>query len=468
MIIDIKIPNNHKAERLYILSILMKDYLGFDIRVEAGQSTKTIISLENEKKIYFDDSFFSQPESEWLKASSLPIEPCKIWNTGDSCIDANLLEPGIPIIYGKPLSNNKFFSRGSVSIELGLDLFGSSFFMLSRYEEAIKKDSFDQHDRFSHKQSLAFKENFLHRPIINEYLEILWACMKHLCPELERNSREFRFLPSHDVDVPTDPASRNLFCATKHILFGDIFKRKDYARAKKSMSNYIGVRKNGPDFDHYNNFDRIMDLSEKNNFRSTFNFISNHTAGTIDGFYSLDEPFIRGLLKKIHHRGHEIGAHPSYNSYNSSSTIAKELKILKSACIEEKITQTQWGGRQHFLRFRIPDTFIKLDKAGFDYDNSMTYAGHAGFRCGICYEYPAYNLIDRKSLQLRVRPLIAMDGSVLDEKYMGLGSGPEAYNFLNTLRLACNQFSGDFTLLWHNSRLIDEEEIKLYESLLNY
>lgn len=98
----------------------------------------------------------------------------------------------------------------------------------------------------------------------------------------------------------------------------------------------------------------------------------------------------------------------------------------------------------------------------------MTYAGHAGFRCGICYEYPAYDLKARQGLKLRVRPLIAMDCSILDDKYMGLGTGPKAYDFLNTLKVACKQFHGDFSLLWHNSRLVQADERNLYEYLINH
>jgi hypothetical protein len=467
MTIDIRIPQGHKAERVYILTILIKDFLGFDIRIKTGQGSKTTISLMNGKEIHLDDSFFSKPESDWLKTSSLPEEPCKVWDTRGSCLDVTLLVSGIPIIYGKQLSNGSYFSLKENMIELGLDIFGSSFFMLSRYEEAIYEGPTDKHNRFPYHQSLAYKDNFLNRPIINEYLEILWACIKRLCPELKRRKRLFRFLPTHDVDIPTDPSTRNLFFATKHILFGDILKRQDFKRAKARARNWIGVQKNGLSVDHYNNFDLQMSLSEKNNLRSTFNFISDHTAGGADGFYSIDEPFIRNLLTQINERGHEIGIHPSYNSYGSSSTISKELKILQKVCLEEKIFQEKWGGRQHFLRFKIPETFINLDKAGLEYDNTMTYAGHAGFRCGICYEYPAYDLKTRRCLKLRIRPLIAMDCSVVDEKYMGLGTGTEAYKYLNGLKIACKQFHGDFSFLWHNNWLVQPEEKDLYESLIN-
>jgi hypothetical protein len=52
--------------------------------------------------------------------------------------------PSIPILYGSPgiVKNNNH-------LHLNLDIFGSAFFMLTRYEELVIKDR-DQHDRFLH------------------------------------------------------------------------------------------------------------------------------------------------------------------------------------------------------------------------------------------------------------------------------------------------------------------------------
>ena len=59
--------------------------------------------------------------------------------------------------------------------------------MLSRYEEAILKGR-DKHDRFPSWISVADKGNFLERPIVNEYLEILWSCLSSLWNDLKRKN----------------------------------------------------------------------------------------------------------------------------------------------------------------------------------------------------------------------------------------------------------------------------------------
>ena len=52
--------------------------------------------------------------------------------------------------------------------------------------------------------------------------------------------------------------------------------------------------------------------------------------GRIDGIYSLEDPWIRKLMKKICGRGHEIGLHASYNSFRSADQVKKEFERLIS------------------------------------------------------------------------------------------------------------------------------------------
>ena len=68
-------------------------------------------------------------------------------------------------------------------------------FMLSRYEEVVKSDR-DRFDRFPASASLAAQEGFLNRPIVNEYLEILWACLIRLWPQMQRNHAHFVCSPA--------------------------------------------------------------------------------------------------------------------------------------------------------------------------------------------------------------------------------------------------------------------------------
>ena len=50
------------------------------------------------------------------------------------------------------------------------DIFASSFYLLSRYEEYLPNEK-DMYGRYAHENSLAFKENFLKVPLVNIWLQ---------------------------------------------------------------------------------------------------------------------------------------------------------------------------------------------------------------------------------------------------------------------------------------------------------
>ena len=69
-------------------------------------------------------------------------------------------------------------------------------------------------------------------------------------------------------------------------------------------------------------------------------------------------------------------------------------------------------------------------------------------------------------LPITERPLIVMECAVFDPCYMNLGTGERALEFIVRLARMCRRCSGDFTLLWHNTRLISPEERRLFEAVL--
>jgi hypothetical protein len=95
----------------------------------------------------------------------------------------------------------------------------------------------------------------------------------------------------------------------------------------------------------------------------------------------------------------------------------------------------------------------------------LSFADCAGFRCGTCYEFPVYDVRNRRALKLREKPLVVMDCSVIDQNYMGLGTGDQALEYIQRVINQCKTYKGDFIILWHNSRLVEQKEKQLYEML---
>uniref|UniRef100_A0A3B0MH94 NodB homology domain-containing protein n=1 Tax=Arsenophonus endosymbiont of Trialeurodes vaporariorum TaxID=235567 RepID=A0A3B0MH94_9GAMM len=236
----------------------------------------------------------------------------------------------------------------------------------------------------------------------------------------------------------------------------------------KSPIVYLSGKNKLHPIDMFDTFDWIMDVSEKHNLKSAFYFICGHTDPVYDADYKPEDIAIRKLLWQIHARGDEIGLHPSYNTYLQPQLIAQEFNRLRNLCDEEGIQQAEWGGRMHYLRWQQPITLQAWNDAKLSYDSTLGYADRAGFRCGTCYEYPAFNPITKRILDIRIRPLIVMECSVISIANMGLKIGTESTDKILQLKENCRSVGGCFTLLWHNSEFESVAKKAMYQTILKY
>ena len=414
------------------------------IRMKGETSTITIDS----NSCFFQSDSKSMPFTDWDFDNGE-------W---DSVLGRMLPAPGYNKIDYPVIKKTKF------GYKVKYDILGLTYWMLSRLEE-IGSNNLDNHQRFVSTSSHAFAHSYLERPIVDEWLLILKQVINRLWPKIKLKRQNFRLVVSHDVDI----SSRYIFHSTFKLARGmisDILKYGDFKSAIRTPWMRLRFHQELPKNDPLNTFDWIMDQSDIHNLTSSFNFIAGKTHPETDADYEIDHPSIRSLMRHIHARGHKIGLHPSYNTFNSPDLITAEAKKLRTVCSQEGIKQKLWGGRMHVLRWEHPLTLYGWENAGMNYDSTLGYADHVGFRCGTCFDYPAFDPIADHQLNLIIRPLIAMDVTVTAKRYMGLGYGLNAYNKFNQLKNTCRAVNGSFTLLWHNDKLITPQARKLYSSLL--
>lgn len=346
---------------------------------------------------------------------------------------------------------------------IGYDILGLAYWMLTRQEE-IGCTDLDNHGRFPAIASHAYKHGYLERPIVDEWLHVLGQVIARTWPGIALTQHQFSMKVSHDVDHP----SRYGFTSAKGLLramAGDVLKRGDIQNALRAPWIRLNTGDSLHPRDPFNSFEWIMDLSDQHGLTSAFYFICGRTS-SMDAAYEPEHPAIRALMRRIHERGHEIGLHPSYGTYQKPELIAQEARRLRAVLAEENIQQNMLGGRMHYLRWEQPTTLRAWADAGMDYDSTLSYADRPGFRCGTCFEYPAFDPEAGEQLPLRVRPLVAMECTVIDTSYLGLGAGDAASTKFIQLHHACSAVGGCFTLLWHNSRFDSLGTRRLYESLL--
>lgn len=345
------------------------------------------------------------------------------------------------------------------------DILGLCYWMLSRREE-LNRSSLDQHKRFPASVSHAYLNDYLERPIIDEWLHILGQVIQKQWPSLMLKKQEFSIKVSHDVDNPSRYGFKNI----KEMVLStgaEIIKRHNFKKATTIPIIWWNTKQKLVNIDPYNTFEWLMELSEKNDLKSAFYFFSEYTGMEYDAKYELGHPAIRKLLRTIHSRGHEIGLHPSYQTFQHSERIVRQAKKLKQICAEEGIKQAEWGGRMHFLQWEHPKTLNAWNDAGMAYDSTFGFADAPGFRCGTCFEYPAFDPIANKMLALRIRPLIAMECTIIDQRYMNLGYTEKALAKFLQLKNTCKKVGGCFTLLWHNDVFQHLNSKPIYQQILS-
>ena len=427
--IKITIPNNNLIERKYILDIFFDEFLGLNYNIAMDNVDNWELELENGNKLIFEDHFFNEfpNELEYLTLSNIP-------SNVDFINNKLISEDDMPIIYG----NSEMKIENLKLIICGIDIFASSFFMLTRWEEYVNKNR-DSHERFPAYESLAFKCNFLDRPIVNEYIEML----KNMIFSLDNNSKfkiqNYQLILTHDVDSPLKYT--NFKSGIKEIL-GDIIKRKDI---KKAFSNIWEKSKvhAGLQPDPFDTFDYLMDISEQAGVKSHFFFMGEGVT-EFDNMYHSGDNFIKTLIEKIKKRGHYIGIHPTYNAYNDGVRFVIEKEEL-----EKNLSENITFGREHFLRFEVPTTWQIWEDNGMIWDSTLSFADKEGFRCGVCYEYSVFNILTREKLKLKEKPLIVMEGSFAT--YQPNIKPEEMKEKIKYLIKKVKKYDGEFVFLWHNS-----------------
>jgi len=199
-----------------------------------------------------------------------------------------------------------------------------------------------------------------------------------------------------------------------------------------------------------------MALEEKYGARSSFYFLALAPG---DQDYAYDVRDLEGEIGAIADAGWEVGLHGGHRAYCDPQALAAEKQRL-----EEVLGRPVIGYRNHFLRFRVPETWGHLSRAGFRYDTTFGYADCAGFRNGMCHPFKPYDLKAGCEIDILEIPLTIMDGTL--DRYMRLDAG-KAWEVTRRLIDATERCHGVITILWHNTYM-EGERLKFYEKILRY
>lgn len=422
----------------YIIKLLL-NLLDLSYEVKVGE--KFCIIGKN-GKLEINNVFFGTIENNYLKKENIPTK-LKWLHTPFKNLSL------VPIIYGVDelvLENNYVYC--------GLDIFSSVFFMLTRWEELfLPKDKFGRCDE---NEMFVVKHNIHSRPIVNEYVELLRKLLEFVGVETKECERKFHPFITHDVDDLFRYASYRNFCKN---LAGDILHRKSLKIFFQTCSHYIAYR-SGKVKDPFDSFDELMDISDHYGLKNAFYFMPSFRK-EYDARYDILDDKINSIIEHIVKRGHEVGIHPSKNTFHNMTQFQQEVERLKRICPKIK------GGRQHYLLYSLPETLEIWEKNGLIYDAGLGFAFRGGFRCGICYPYPFFDVLERKELNIKIRPLIVMEAALLRGNTEVELIKKDIFHLIDTVKF----YKGEFVFLWHTDNLYRANSMKyreLYKEVVKY
>lgn len=341
---------------------------------------------------------------------------------------------------GKPFAE----LAGRETVVFNADIVASVLFMLTRWEETVVPVR-DRHDRFPGTASVAYRQGFLHRPIVDEYALILRQWLKVLLPNWTPTRHRFRVKLSHDVD------SLRRFRTWREgtrTLGGDLLKRRSPKRAWKTGAEMLAEIAAPHRTGYFRDLHRAAQLSQAHGFGDDAFYFMAAQPGPFDNDYDLGSRHVNQCIAELRSQGFEIGLHASYGSLEDPERLHAE-----KARLDAVIGRNDYGGRCHYLRFRVPDTWRHWERAGLAYDSTMGYADHEGFRCGTCHAFRPFDLEQDRTLALWEWPLIVMDTTLFQYRQL---TPQQAEARVMGLAARCRDVEGTFTLLWHNSRLEGE------------
>lgn len=327
-----------------------------------------------------------------------------------------------------------FFSSKKEST-IPFDIFAASFYLLSRYEEYLPHEQ-DEFGRYAHQNSLAFKNNFLDKPLIELWLLALRKEITTIDRQLELVLPSFQFTPTYDIDIAFSYRyksfkrtiggyARDLSKGKIGALFGRFFSR---------MSLYK---------DPYDSYKFIEKTHEKYKLKGIFFFLVGDN-GPLDKNIPLHKKAMQSLIHRLA-ANNEIGLHPSYQSNEDKIKVQAEREALRKV-LGEKIKTN----RQHYIKFTLPQSFEHLILLGFEKDYSMGYGSINGFRASTSLPHFWFNIEKDSTTTLRLFPFCFMECNAKFEQKQDVETTKKEIEYYSQL---VKKVNGHLILIWHNFSL---------------
>lgn len=417
----------------YIFNLIFKDYLNIDFAL-----------TDNAEE-------FKNYTSPKLSYTINPLADELFFTSRNLLFENGITEQNISLF---EYNNEKvFFATGKASA-LPFDVFAASFFLVSRYEEYLPHIR-DEHDRFDAKDSLAYQNNFLHKPLVNIWALWIKNALKNKYPQLQFPERKYQFVSTIDIDNAYAFREKGFTRSIGGYL--KALSKFDINEIKQRTKVLLGLEK-----DPYDTYDFQLEILRKHKFKSVYFFLLGDY-GVNDKNLPIESKKFQSLIKMLGDYA-DVGIHPSYGSNKSKEQLKKEVGRL-SKVLHREVTKS----RQHFLKLTLPETYRNLIDLDIKDDYTMGFASQVGFRASISTPFNFYDLDMELETKLKIHPFAIMEGTL---KYYMKVKPEDAMKKIKPLIDEVKAVNGDFMSLWHNDTLNNQNLWvgwqKVYEEMVEY
>lgn len=416
---SILIYSEKSSNRLtYILKTLFQEGLGIDFKQTQNK-----------------DEFIAESGAK-INYSNEDIENCVAIKPHSILFDFGIKDYHLEVIANSRFQKTLF---KTANIEIPFDLFGASFWLLSRYEEYLPHKT-DIYNRFHYKSSLAYQYDFIQTPLINLWLIELKKILLNYYTSLIFTERKYNFLSSIDIDN----AYKYKFKGFVRTVAG-IISERSFSKTKLRFQIITGTIK-----DPFDCYDFLIDTHKEALTKAIYFFLLGDY-GPNDKNHSASDLRFQSLIKHLGDYS-MVGIHPSFGSTNNLRQLKVETSRLSN--ITHKIITKS---RQHFSVLKFPQTYQDLLQTGILADYSMGYTNCNGFRASYCYPFKWFSLDNESVSSLTIHPFSFTENAILSI------AQKENLSLIEMSRGIVNEvkkYNGQFISIFHNESFNDD--VKLF------
>lgn len=286
-----------------------------------------------------------------------------------------------------------FFTTGERS-NLPYDIFAASFFLISRYEEYLPHVK-DIHSRFSPKDSIAYQNGFLQKPVVDIWAYKLLEALKERFDDFEYKIKGYDFVSVLDVATSHCYANRGIARGLAGLLMdlGSLRLKRVIDRIS------VGLNRMKDPFDNYA---ELIALHKKYNVKCNF-FFQFADYSKYDKNVSTNSMKFKSLIKYVADYA-PVSLAASYSSFTDLELLRKE-----KANLEEVINRPVNNSKMRYNRVDVPETYRNLITAEFTDDYTMGYTYELGFRAGTCTTFQFYDIPLEVKQPIKVHPFAIHD-----------------------------------------------------------